>query len=687
MVARPGRMQASFTAGELDPAVRAQTSFKYYARGLATAVNVVPVPQGGFDVADGMRHVGRVSDTATRGADFSTSTGAVYDLIFDESGKVEMWGASSKAFELATPYSAGQVDALTYAQQLDVMVMFHPDVQPKRLKYKAAGDWTLDAAPFTKIPRYDYGGVYTNGVDAVWELQFTGVDVDNAFVITVSSQDTPAIRWQDIVDDGGTLSEASKAALLQEQLRLLANVKPTLTVTPGSKPKRYLVTFVDDPGDDFAVSGRVTTNADAAITAYKTVAGVAPGEDIMSSTRGWPRCGCFYQQRLLVGGLRSLPNNWIASTEGDYFNLDERVKTANGPFVVPMDAAGGETIERMVAGRNLLIFTNQAEYWIAERSLSKTAAPNHVQASRHGCARGVSIVENEGAALFAYAERGEIGEFRYTDVDGNFQASSLSILASHLTRGVSDLAIRRAGRATSGNLLAVIRDGGLSLAILLREQEVTGFVQRITEGTVISVWANGRNQLCAIVERKVGGSPQRFLERFEPGLLLDGAVTGVVSGAEVSGLGVHQGATVWAIDDDDVFGPFTVAGSKITLPRAPTGVVTVGRWTPPIADTLPPPRDVGPNIVVQRPARMHSVQLSLRDTTSVALAVNGQRPRDVPLRRFGDEADVGELAQGFTGISCSRGFTGFADEPFVTVTQLRPGRLGVRAITGESSLG
>ncbi len=467
----------------------------------------------------------------------------------------------------------------------------------------------------------------------------------------------------------------------------LSTVRDGIQVSSAESDK-FSITFSGEgnEGDGWAVSGTVINKADAAIVAYKTTVGVAPGEDIISEERGWPGCGAFIQQRLIPGGLAKLPNVWMASVSGDYYNFDEDQDEANGAFVVPMDVPGGERIERIVEGRNVLIFTSEGEYWLSDREISKKKPPIHVKSSSHGCAAGVPIVENEGAAIFVHRDRGVISEFRYTDVDGNFVAMPISLLAAHMFGNIKDIALRKQRYSSDANLLAVVEDDGdLRFGHLLREQDVTAFT-RITGPRYKAVSCNGRNELVAIVEREAGGQARRSLEKFDPGLILDGAIE--VQSAQpisvVGGLDVHEGAEVWALADGDVFGPFTVSGNAITLP-VEAMEITVGRWTPPVVETLPPARDVGPGVVLKRPARIHSVRISVVDTTSLAVAVGG-KVYDVPLQRFGSQVDVPELEHGFTGVIPLQGFTGYFDEPTVTITQVRPGRLTVRSLTIEADL-
>jgi hypothetical protein len=205
-----------------------------------------------------------------------------------------------------------------------------------------------------------------------------------------------------------------------------------------------------------------------------------------------------------------------------------------------------------------------------------------------------------------------------------------------------------------------------------------------SDGLFKAALGTSRNDMSLIVER--GGA--RRLERLEEGLLLDAArdVTPAPDGMSLSGLNDLEGKSVWAIADMEVLGPFVVSGGAITLPFPVLGVATVGLWQPPIVDTLPLSRMVGPELWLQRPARIHTVHLYLKDTTSLSVGVNGLAPRAVNLKRYGDQADVPELAAGFTDVLTLRGLKGYHMDPFVRLTQERPGRLTVTAMVIEAKL-
>ncbi|MDZ7824064.1 MAG: hypothetical protein U5K75_08530 [Ahrensia sp.] len=88
---------------------------------------------------------------------------------------------------------------MTVAQQLGTMLLFHNDLQTRRLKHAGATNWSVDYAPFENVFNYDYGGpigggAYTNGVAAVWELEFVGLNTTSVFVLTVSGQDAISLN-------------------------------------------------------------------------------------------------------------------------------------------------------------------------------------------------------------------------------------------------------------------------------------------------------------------------------------------------------------------------------------------------------------------------------------------------------------------------------------------------------------
>lgn len=698
MAGSPGKLQSNFTYGEIDPRLHEQTQTPYYSFGLAHAENVEIAPQGGFRVRDGLRDVGALATDAARGFAFDASDGSSYDLVF-RPAEFAVWSASALEDTVTfTGLTGAMLPEMTTAQLLDTMLVFHEDLATKRIKHAAADDWSVDAAPYANVPNWDYGGPigggsYSNGVAAVWEIEFfTLTSGSTVFELEIAGETTLGITYNS--------TPATLIAAMEAAIEALPNVADGIGITnPSGNKFRIAFSGAGNEGDGWAVTGTVINKSDAAITATKVTAGVAPGEPVMSADRGWPQCGAFYGQRLLVGGFRGVPNAWAYSVLADYYNLDTRVTGADGAALIPMDTPGGEKIEHIVDHRFPVILTNYAEYWISERALDTTKPPNHVQASTKGVARGVPVVQSQGALLYTQSaldeenpyeeepEDGVLAEFRYTDIEGNYVSQDVSLVASHLIADVVDQAGRPGRRSTDGNQHVIVKsDGSAVLGMLLRDQDppMTAYA-RLTSGAGAfkAAWRNGRRQMSFIVERPDG----RRLERFERGLLLDEATRVVNDPADAALAGVDRfdGRQCWVVADGDVFGPFVPTGGLITLPKA-VSTADVGTWAPPGAVTLPLDRTVGPGIVNARKARIYKVTLDVIDTTSLAISTNGRALQDVDLRRYGMTADVPELEAGVTGKVTVTGLFGWSFSPYVTIGQVRPGRLNVRSINIHAKL-
>jgi hypothetical protein len=320
MAGQPGRLSATFNSLELGPRLRERSELKYFQTGLDRAQNIEALPQGGFSVRAGTRHLGDTLATATRGLGFRANDGQVFDLVFGDE-EAEVWADGELDDDFEHPYTEAQVRVMDWTQQLDTLLTFHEDVAPQRVLYDpVTPDWSCDDAPLENLPLYDYGETYVNGVAAVWELEFVGFAgagppavADIVFILTLNNTDTFAIKTQ--VTGGGAFDNAATATEIAAALDDLGLLETGFAVAAGADPAVVTVTFsgAGNLGDVWALSGRVVNKADAAIVAFKTTPGVTPGEAVISDTRGWPRCGVIYQQRLLMGGLKSLPSAWMAS--------------------------------------------------------------------------------------------------------------------------------------------------------------------------------------------------------------------------------------------------------------------------------------------------------------------------------------------------------------------------------------
>ncbi len=622
---------------------------------------------------------------------FTFSASEAYDVVIG-AGHADIWRGGQFVGAAGLPYTVGEIGGLRTTQRADTMLLWLETEQPQRLMRQGADhEWSVDDVPFDPVADVDYGGDYPKVTDE-WEvyLRYPTSDSTHAgganlfLAVIVAGEETPGL------DTGSSsVNWSTFAGTLQAAINALPSVGGGVTVSQASSSglTRFTIAFggVND-GQRFDLAARVVNTTEAAATATHSQIGDAGGEPLISEARGWPRCGTFYQDRLILGGFRSKPSAIAASVTGDYFNLNARIEAASGAIVQNLDTEGAELIEWLARGRFLMIFTSEAEYFAPDRVIDRNQPINIVECSRNGVAPNVAVVSSEGSLLYVGRNRSIVYAATYSDVAQSYDSDPLSLLASHLVDGVRGAALQKSATETDANRYFLVRDDGLlAIGIMIRGQEVTAFVGWETDGLVRRISVNGANEARVIVEREVDGQPLLFLERLSADVVLDGALAMALepASATVTGLGIHEGATVWAEADGFMAGPYVVEDSAIQLPE-PASTVTVGRWTAPRVQTLRLPRAIDDRTVVDRPANVHTVRFHVIGTTSIAVGANDEPAEDLPLYRAGDPTDA-PLAP-VTRELMIDGLTGWSDEGAVVVTQLRPGRLHVRDITIEAEI-
>ncbi len=698
MVGRPGKYQPRFTSGQLDPLMSGNTDEADYRKGASLMVNVRPFPQGGFGNIWGTVLLGQakpgiggaLSNVKIRS--FTHSRAASYDLLFTDQN-ADVYGKAGYLASIATPWANFVIPQMKTTQQIDTMICCHQSLQPYNiLRQGSDTSWSLIPTPLINIPNYDYGAVYTNGVASVWTLAFFNISAGNHYTISVNGVASAAIAYTGVAATDG----ANILAAIQNNVG--ANVGPGVTLTqggsttPGGTPipsGSFGIEFdgTANQGNGWSVSGAVVDNASAAITASQLTLGVDGGEPIMSAARGWPGACLIYSARLLLGVFQGVPNAILFSQASDYWNLNTQLTTASAPFLAPLDMYGAATITALHQGRTLLAFSDAGEYWMSSTGIDKTNAPTIVFSTKYGIAPTVDPVESEARTLFVDATGGVLREYKFDYAEQNYTAQPVSMRAGSLISGIVDLAKREPQGSTDLETIYAVRsDGAVGAGFFLRSEDITAFTQRVTPGKFLAANVNDRFEASFAVQRTVAGAQIIQYEREVAGQLLDCSVAFAFATPQtlVTGLDQLEGAQVWAIADNVPQGPFTVASGAITLNVAASAGY-VGLWTPPNVVTMPVPRDVGPNTVVRRPCRVHTVRLRLVGTSSVAVGANGLTPFDVPLTTYnGQTAPL--LVEPFTGEIAIEGLQGYSTDGLVQITQLTPGLLNVVGVTVEVDL-
>lgn len=616
---------------------------------------------------------------------FSTTQSYVFTVA---EGHCDIWRNGTFVGAVAIPYTNAQIDRVQRTQRYASMLLWHKDVPPHEIRRDGADhQWTQATRTWLSIPDVDYGGTYTDtaerwSVFMSWDTGKTSL-WKHAIVITVNGEDCASVNF----DNGGAgvslVNWATTLPNLKTAIEATAAVAPgiTLSVLTDTAPSASFqieFTGAGNAGQQFVVSAKIVTDTvNIAASTGRTLRGRKGGEPVMSVSRGWPRTGIYTEDRLLMGGFLARADAYLGSRTGEYFDLNAELETSASGFVFSLNADGSEEILRFLRSSHLVIFTDTRHYYVANPPFNRTQPPNQRTSDTPGIHPNCEPFDLEGRIFYVANDGSQLLSAQYSDVSQKYDTQPVSFLANHLIRDIRSVALQRSSTDTVSNRMFLVRgDGVMVLGGVIRNQDVTGFTPWVTDGQVLDVAVDGSRNAFILVRRTVGGVQQVFLEQLSLATVFDAAITVTqAASTTVTGLGIHEGRTVWAKADGDVVGPFTVTAGAITLPWA-ASTIEVGRWQAPVLTTLPLKREINERQIVERPGRVHTVKVNARAVGSLAIAANGQPVFDVPLAAPGDPG-TGPYPP-VSGLINVTGLTGFKTGTQVTLTQLKPGAFDIR---------
>lgn len=204
------KVQMSFSAGELSPAMYGRFDDQKYQQGLAKCRNFLVLPQGPATVRPGTAYVNTTKYPTKKCRlipfTFSSDQTLAIELgdkyaRFHTSGKT-LLGEDGQPYEIETPYSSDDVFDIHYVQSMDIMTLVHPNYPPKELRRYGATDWRLvdvqfgAPLPAPGAPSVEYkvvassGQTITEGEKTRYTLKYRVTAVKETE--TGSEQESPA---------------------------------------------------------------------------------------------------------------------------------------------------------------------------------------------------------------------------------------------------------------------------------------------------------------------------------------------------------------------------------------------------------------------------------------------------------------------------------------------------------------
>ncbi len=643
-MARFVSIQTNFSTGELDPLLRARVDLAAYANALEEATNVVCQPQGGIRRRPGTKYIASLPNSSTESAgngtrlvEFEFSTSDSYMLCFTHNrmyvfkNKNQITNINGSGNPYLDTSSLGltgtRLANIVWTQSADTLIVVHPDINPiKIVRGGTDATWTGSAITFDSIPKYAFTASFSNPAGTL-----TPSAVSGKITLTASSS----------VFTAGSVGQYVNA-------------------TPQGRAK--IVKYTSGTSVDAITEFPFFNTSAIANGSWEYESGY---EDVWSSGKGWPRSVTFHEGRLYFGGSKSRPSTIWGSKVGLFFDFDPTEGLDDDAVEATLDTNTFNAIVDIISGRDLQVFTTGGEFYVPQNGLDPITPTNFFvkTASRNGIKEGIRVQQLESGTLFVQRQGKALNEFAYTDTQLTYVTQKISLLAGHLLRTPSRMALRRSVATDENDLLLITNsdDGTMAVFSLLRAQNVIAPSEFTTvDGSFVDVGVD-ISTIYTIAKRNVNGTFQYYVEAFDNDLLTDSSKTG---GAAASVSMSHVATeTVNVILDGSVQANQTVpGGGTVTFPRSSTTKFEVGLPISVKAVTMPVDLKLQTGTRIGFKKRIVEVNALVASTQHMKI-----NTIEVPFRAFGDILD--EAVDEYTGTKTMHGLLGYTTEGKITIEQ------------------
>lgn len=240
-------------------------------------------------------------------------------------------------------------------------------------------------------------------------------------------------------------------------------------------------------------------------------------EGAWSGVRGYPSCGCFFEERLYAAGTYDSPQTLWASAVGDYNNFILGSRDDDG-LSFTLSSNSMDAIHWMSAWRIILIGTAGGLWRLMGATINEPITPTSFSV-RKEIAFGTSAwqpVTTSVAVLCADKRRKRIVEIAYNFELDSYVSQDMQILSDHINlSGVKCFDLQEHPDLI---LWCVLDDGTLTGMTYQRTHEVVAWHRHITDGQYESVCVipgPQSDQVWVVVKRQIEGIWRRYIEYFD----------------------------------------------------------------------------------------------------------------------------------------------------------------------------
>ena len=546
-------------------------------------------------------------------------------------------GTASRIYQIASPYAAGDLFSIQYAQSADVMYLFHGSYAVRKLSRTAHTTWTL-----TEVDWVD--GPY---IDA------------NITAITLDPDDVT-----------GNVTVTASSALFAS-----TDVGRLISYHDGTSQRYLKITAFTD-----------TTHVDADVKGGTAMAGHAASTNwalgAWSGTTGYPACGTFYEQRLAAANTTTSPQTIWLSVSDDFENMLAGSDPADA-LIYTIATQKVDAIRWLSPQKALTLGTSGGTFSLSSGVNSDPLTPTNVVVkaeSTFGCS---TINPKQIGNLLFYVQRDSkvIREYGYDINSDGFVAADISLLAEHILKaGVVEMAYQQ---FPNNVLWTFTREIDQNVRGWSRQDTLSG--ADLYE-SVASIPVSGYDEVWFIVKRTIDGQTRRYVERLSAPSYTDqedaffvhsGLTYDSTPVSSVSNLDHLEGETVAVLVDGATHPNKTVTDGAIALDREGS-VVHVGL---PYTSTLKLlPIEAGSAIGTSQSLVKRIFKVFVRVFESLGMYVGDAESQDlITFRESTDPMDSPPAL--FTGTKEIQPPTGYDRTGQIVITQTDPLPLNVNGLT------
>lgn len=532
-------LQSSFNGGELSPNLHNRIDLAVRQIGVKEMKGWIPKLQGPAETCPGTVYI-----AASRAAKkrlipyvFNATQSYVLELTDQKirffTNGVQIETSPGVPYEIDAPWTADQIAELNFEQSLDVLYIYHRDVQTRKLSRTSALNFALtpvvfEGGPFMPRNRTRSLTVVASASEGIVTLTasaalFDPNDVGRLFRMEATDLGSIPAWDAGMAITAGELRQSNGAIYQALRGGNTGGIAPVHTegvewdgmATNDVNSKNYGVqwAYLHDRFGLLRITGFTSATTVQAVVIRRLPYSVSSGAygggyyyyypptefdpetyewtppgiagtrntwrwqfGVFSNSSGWPHCGRIYDERHCVGHDSTV----YASVMGDLDNfaplneLGDPSRDMAFRHMLPT----ADPIRWMGVDDNLLVGTGSSEWTIGPSSAAAGIGPGAVKSRMHssyGSAKAMPIM-TDGRVIFIQRAHQKIQEFSYRVDRDRFETPDLLRNADHIgDPGIKEIAYQ----SEPGRLLWALReDGSLACALYEPKEEGLGWATR-----------------------------------------------------------------------------------------------------------------------------------------------------------------------------------------------------------------